>query len=294
VEGLTRGLAGDATAGWSPLVPMQAPKSAWEKPPFFWMPGTGGNVIYFHDLARALHGQGIPSHGLQATGLDGASEPAQSVAEIAAINLRALREVVPRGPYYLGGHSFGGYVAFEMARQLEQDGEQVAQLVILDTPAPKMGTVEPAEAGQNEDWLLEIVFVLESLYGRSLGLTRENLAGLEWEAQLERLNERMRATGIMPPGTETREIRGLVNVYCTQARMTYQPPAGAKVSNLVLLRASEVKGAKDEADSALGWETYCSGVVEVKKVPGNHLTMLTGENAKALAATVARHAKEIA
>ncbi|RKH79827.1 non-ribosomal peptide synthetase, partial [Corallococcus praedator] len=39
-------------------------------------------------------------------------------------------------PYYIGGWSFGGFVAFEMAQQLHKAGEQVALLAILDTPAP--------------------------------------------------------------------------------------------------------------------------------------------------------------
>ncbi|AOX02913.1 hypothetical protein BJP34_28835 [Moorena producens PAL-8-15-08-1] len=59
------------THSWSPLVAIQPQGS---QPPFFCMPGSGGNVVYFHQLARHL-GNEQPFYALQPPSLDGVSEP---------------------------------------------------------------------------------------------------------------------------------------------------------------------------------------------------------------------------
>jgi len=74
-----------------------------------------------------------PIYGVRSQGLGGVSEPLQSVEEMAAFYLKEIREVQPQGPYYLGGYSFGGNVAYEMAQQLAAAGERVALLAIFDT-----------------------------------------------------------------------------------------------------------------------------------------------------------------
>jgi acyl carrier protein len=116
---------------WSPLVAIQPHGS---KPPFFCMPGSGGNVIYFHQLARHL-GTEQPFYALQARGVDGKSAPFTRVEDMADYYLKAIQTVQPQGPYLLGGHSFGVIVAFEMAQQLHRQGQKVARLAILDLPA---------------------------------------------------------------------------------------------------------------------------------------------------------------
>jgi thioesterase domain-containing protein len=108
-------------------------------PPFFCIHGVGGNIVGFRDLGRHM-GPTHPFYGLQARGLDGAHPCMTSVEEMATQYLNDIRTVQPEGPYFLGGYSFGGLVAYEMARQLTAHGEQVAFLALFDT-AP--GQVKP-------------------------------------------------------------------------------------------------------------------------------------------------------
>ncbi|MHC5863447.1 thioesterase domain-containing protein, partial [Nostoc sp.] len=61
--------------------------------------------------------------------------------------IEALRRVQPKGPYFLGGWSFGGWVAFEMAQQLQKSGEEVALLAVLDTLAPIPGNIPSLGSG---------------------------------------------------------------------------------------------------------------------------------------------------
>ncbi len=105
------------------------------KTPFFLVAGMFGNVLNLRHLAHLL-GTDRPFFGLQARGLYGDEAPHGTIVEAAADYIAELRVVQPHGPYLLGGFSGGGITAYEMARQLEADGEEVALLVMLDTPLP--------------------------------------------------------------------------------------------------------------------------------------------------------------
>jgi amino acid adenylation domain-containing protein len=114
---------------WSCLVPIQPQGS---QPPFFCVHGVGGNVVGFRELAR-LMAPDYPFYGFQAQGLDGSRKPFAEIEEMAAHYIREMRGVQPEGPFLLGGYSFGGLVAYEMARQLFAGGEEVALLALFDT-----------------------------------------------------------------------------------------------------------------------------------------------------------------
>ena len=118
----------EAAVPSSCLVPMQ---TSGNRPPFFCVHGGTGHVLNFRDLARHL-GPSQPFYALQAEGLDGSSTLHFRTEDMAAHYLEEIRKVQPSGPYYLGGFSFGGRVAFTMARQLRDMGEEVGLLALLD------------------------------------------------------------------------------------------------------------------------------------------------------------------
>lgn len=103
--------------------------------PFFICAGMFGNILNLRHLALHI-GADRPVYGLQARGLYGDQEPHETFEEMASACLAEIRTIQPQGPYLLGGFSGGGLTAYEIARQLTADGEEVAQLVMLDTPLP--------------------------------------------------------------------------------------------------------------------------------------------------------------
>ncbi|MEK8017496.1 MAG: thioesterase domain-containing protein, partial [Candidatus Parabeggiatoa sp.] len=170
---------------WSPMVAIQPHGS---KPPFFCVPGAGGNVIYLLELAQQL-GQKQPFYGLQAVGLDGEAEPDTRIEDMAARYIREIQTIQPQGPYLLGGHSFGSGVAFEMSQQLQRQGQEVALLAIFDTAAP-----EPLELGtdwEDADWIVDIAHILEQMLGLKLEVSRVALQGLQAEEQLSYLHDKL-------------------------------------------------------------------------------------------------------
>ncbi len=105
--------------------------------PFFCVHGAGGNVLSMRPLAMALPAD-LPVYFLQAKGLDG-SAPFESVEETAQFYVHEIRKIQPHGPYQLGGGCYGGLVAFEMARVLQQLGEPVSALIMIDSFNPAFG-----------------------------------------------------------------------------------------------------------------------------------------------------------
>jgi amino acid adenylation domain-containing protein len=104
-------------------------------PPFFCLHGGGGGAFFVRDIATLVDPD-RPVYGIQAAGFDGVPPPYRPVEELAARYLAEIRAVRPDGPYVLGGLSFGGLVAFEMAQQLVQQGSEPPPVVMLDTHLP--------------------------------------------------------------------------------------------------------------------------------------------------------------
>lgn len=283
----------ESGAPWSPLVPISTSGS---KPGFFCVPGTGGSVVYLRELALALAEHDRPFYAFQAAGLDGRMPPAESIEALAATNVAALLEFQQRGPYLLGGHSFGSWVALEMAHQLTRQGHDVAMLAILDTAAPAERDLSAAAVRNDTQWLAVVGDMLAHMFGKPVDLQLESFAPLDWSAKLDRFAEVMIASGVMPAGADRAEIRGFVNVYRAQALMKYRPAHGYPPVNLVLLRAAEaladyVDGipASMQSDDTWGWREYALERTVVEIVPGDHLTMMTRPHCAALAAALHRH-----
>ncbi|SHH65067.1 type I polyketide synthase [Marivita hallyeonensis] len=106
------------------------------KMPFFLVAGMFGNVLNLRHLAQLL-GTDRPFYGLQAKGLYGDEDPHTSIKDAARDYIAEMKLVQPHGPYFVGGFSGGGITAYEIAHQLERMGDEVAAIVLLDTPLPQ-------------------------------------------------------------------------------------------------------------------------------------------------------------
>jgi thioesterase domain-containing protein len=105
-------------------------------PCFFLVPGTGGRVEGFANLATLLEIP-MPVFAIEARGVDRLSAPDDDIEEMVEHYVNRIQTVQPSGPYFFLGHSFGGMVVFEMARRLINIGETISCLILLDTYLPK-------------------------------------------------------------------------------------------------------------------------------------------------------------
>ena len=117
-----------ASTTWSTIVPL---RPEGNRPPLFFLHGIDGEILFYRDLVRNLDPD-QPVYAIQPRGLDGRESPHTRVEDMAADYVRELRRFQPVGPYLLGGHCFSGVLAYEVARQLEHEGERAALLAVID------------------------------------------------------------------------------------------------------------------------------------------------------------------
>ncbi len=270
---------------WSPLVPLQ-PQGA--KTPFFCIHPVFGVVLPYYELTSYL-GKNQPFYALQPYGLDGSQPPLNSIAGMATYYIKALRQVQPKGAYQLGGWSFGGLVAFEMAQQLHQAGEKVSLLAILDTLAP-------IPNNQPSLWdSLKFLFatVPQSIYpylldywelicdSATIPHTLEQIIAPHW---WDNLLKNATLTHLFPQETRLRmldelTIERIMRIFWanSQATVNYSPQKypGA----IALFKSNE---PLTTTDRTLGWSQLTNSVV-LHPIPGNHLTMLKTPNVQVLA-----------
>jgi amino acid adenylation domain-containing protein len=255
---------------WSSLVAIQ-PNGT--QAPLFCVPGVGGNVVYFYELAHHL-GPDQPFYGLQAVGLDGKSAPLSSIEEMAAHYLKELQTIQPQGPYLLGGHSFGGLVAFEMSLQLQKQGHEVAFLGIFDSMAPPYN----AQSVEETQWLNQIAQFIERELGQKLAFNYDRLQSLDTEAQLDYLFNQLKQAGSTRENTTKTQLRGLINVFKANRQIHYAP-VGITKTPITLFKAEQ-----SDVFENWGWEKFSENGVSVQVVPGDHFSMMRKPQVQILAA----------
>lgn len=124
---------------WDSLVPI---KPLGDKMPLYIVHGAGLNVLLFNTLAMNMDAN-QPVYGLQARGMNGIDEPFNRMEDIAAHYITEILAQNPVGPYALAGYSFGGIIAFEMAKQLDKMGKKVNMLAMFDTYAYQSDYFDP-------------------------------------------------------------------------------------------------------------------------------------------------------
>ncbi|WNG58276.1 amino acid adenylation domain-containing protein [Archangium gephyra] len=257
--------------------------------PVFWVHPVGGNVLCYAELARHL-GTGRPFHALQATGLDGSEAPLTTVEDMARRYVEQVRAVQPEGPYLLGGWSLGGTVAYEMARELRRQGQEVALLVLLDSFAPAaQPTLEPDSA----TLLAGFAADLARSAGREPSLTPESLTGLSPEEQLRALWTQACETGLLPPGTGQEELRVLLEVARANLRAVAGYDPEPYEGRMLLLRARDARRGAN-VDATHGWGRLSSSGLIVEHIPGDHHGVLRAPHVHELAERLTRWLAEAA
>ncbi len=274
-------------AGGGPLVVLQPEGS---EPPFYCVHPAGGGVQCYVALAAHL-GTGQPFHALQAREMEDESlTPQTSIEEMAATYVEAMRQVQPNGPYRLGGWSYGGLVAFEMAQQLTRAGERVTLLALIDATLPAGdATSDPSSA----ELIVDLVASLHPVATEPI-LTVAELEGQSLEDQLGRAGEALRRAGAAGPGADLAVLRqrwdGLLAR--RQARQSYR--ARPYPGPIVLFRPEETfRGPAPETssgheDPTRFWSGLALGGIDVLRVPGRHEAMCLEPHVRSLAAALAR------
>lgn len=269
---------GGARAAFDPLVPI---RPGGDGRPLFFVHPMGGNVLCYVRFAKHLP-PGRPFYALQAAGVDAGTEPLRSVEEIAAGYVERIRRVQPEGPYLIGGWSFGGFVAFEMARQLRAAGQEVRRLILLDTTA-----LNPGRRLRTSDDALLSWFFWELLWLQRGGDSPEEVipAGLTTlEEKFAFIADLAVAEGVLPAGATGAVVHRLFQVYEANWRAAFAYRPDVVDQDMVLIHATEpLPEVLDTMHTAIqslhrdpsnGWRERTRGELTVIDVPGDHLSIM--------------------
>ncbi|MEI9991933.1 MAG: alpha/beta fold hydrolase [Rhizomicrobium sp.] len=262
-------------AEFSPLVPIKDGMGI----PLFIVHGLGGNVMELFAAGRRIAGD-APVYAIQARGVDGRETPATAIAAMADDYIAEILKLCPHGAFHLAGYSSGGLIAFEMARLLARAGEPPASLTLIDAQTSA------------ENWPFAVWLGLLSRraahHARALRAipTGERLryartAALSFGHKLLLRLGLEQAAAEQVPGLRIPSALQAVADATTIAIAHYAPGFYNGPVHLIVPRIPDPQ----RPDPALLWRDRCAAMT-VSVVPGDHRSMVRGENAARLAAVL--------
>ncbi len=232
-------------------------RSNGDRPPLFCIHGGGGHVFFYQGLCKHLP-EDQPVYSIQPPGIDGIQTKLKSVEAMATRYIQDIKQVQTKGPYYLLGTCFSNSVALEMAKQLEEQGEEIARLFIIDSaPVHLFGNDQNGKSktfARFYDMLKRGDFsrIKSKLKRRLTNQQKETIAIKKTETASEK---NLRLT-----------VDSLNQVY---ADYHWKPFSG----KIHFIRSSEFQKRRDKAYHLTQWNKLAKGGLEVHVVDGHHFTL---------------------
>jgi thioesterase domain-containing protein len=269
----------------SPLIPLQL--GHHNTPPMICIPGAGASVTSFMELAEHLD-DGRPIFGLQPRGMDDLFLPHTTVVSAAEYYLRAINDLHPGIPVHLLGHSFGGWVAFEMALQSLNGRQPVLSIAITDSDSPADDELVGRQY-DDVDVLVEWVDALHLLSKKVVGIKREDFSSRNESDRRIFIHRIMVDSGLMPKHSRPDSLRGPLRTFAASLR-THYTPSGIYTEPASLILADDPRRDHSSNESRREqvvnrWRNWIPNLV-YSQATGNHLTMLKSPHANSLSKMV--------
>ncbi|MBS1530395.1 MAG: non-ribosomal peptide synthetase, partial [Bacteroidetes bacterium] len=245
---------------WRSIVPIRPNGS---KTPVYIVHGAGLNVLTFNDLAQYVDPD-QPVFGLQGIGLDGEDVSVDSIESIAKYYVDEVVKHNPDGPYAIAGYSIGGFIAVEMARQLEAMGKAIKMLAIFDTDADN--------AREREPWHIIMPKVAKRYLPKFMG-GKKSLGKQLVYVFNNKLTAVKGKLGIAKK-TESDEYYALLDSVIRRYFKALGNHKLEPVNHTIHLFKADFNDHYNDDEVFLGWKKYTTKEVKRYAVPGNHLTMM--------------------
>ncbi|MFG3426536.1 amino acid adenylation domain-containing protein [Streptomyces californicus] len=244
----------------NPLATLLPLRARGTLPPLFCIHPAGGLAWAYAGLLPHLDND-RPVYGLQTPNLDGTRPFPDSIEAMAAVYVAELRSVQPQGPYHLFGWSFGGNVVQEVAVQLQEAGEEVALLTILD--AFPLAPLDDLDSASRDT-------VFRALLS-NMGVGQEALEG-NGPVEAVAVRDQFRANGSPLGALEPATIDAMVDNFAGQARLMRRYTPRVFHGPALFFTATEGRPA-NTFDLSL-WDPYITGPVENHDVACAHAQMM--------------------
>lgn len=260
------------------LIPL---KRTGSLPPFFCVHPSGGTVFRYRALAQHMHKE-QSFYGLQAPGFEHGEEPFTDLVAMARAYINAIQQIDPVGPYYLGGWSLGGVVAYEMACQLQAKGYQVNLLCIIDVD-PDLSPYQIKQAKK----LLRLTKEIQTVDN----LLPLQIKQLRLSEQVDFLtNTEYQDRGQVVDAERFLTYLKVLSAHA-KARLAYQMKTyNQKMAVFRARNQSVLEQAKyapwqifmhntifksPKVENAIAqWRTYCTNTIDFYEVPGDHMSIM--------------------
>lgn len=267
-----------ASVQTTPLIPIRIAQSGF--PPLFLVHPVGGGVVAYNDLAKYLRAdQSVYALQNLDSGDKSRREPLR-VEEMAAHYIGAIKTVQPSGPYYLGGSSMGGAIAFEMAVQLKAQDNEIALVAMLDTPARITAHME-GHAGHSA-FAVELLMLASIIAAGQKKELQVSLGDLEKMEEVEQINvvlQKLQQQQIVSAAVSAASFKDALMAFTSNMNAFERYVPRTYDGRIVLLRATELSADMRESagdiayDPTFGWQVHCGQPVIVHFVPGDHVQM---------------------
>ncbi|NEO43945.1 MAG: amino acid adenylation domain-containing protein [Moorea sp. SIO4A3] len=263
---------------WSPIVPFRV---TGNQSPLFCVHAGGGSAFVYTQLANYLDAD-QPLYGIDARGLQ-EGEPHDRVEEMASYYLEALQAIQPQSPYHLLGWCFGGLVAFEIAQQLQRQGQTVAFLGLLDIP--DYFTLKDQKFPElPDDDALQFI----AMFDKDLVYCKQSLQTLPPTEHFPYVLEEAKRLNFIPATFGIPEALNLIKVSKAhkQAIEHYSYQMQQYPDTITLLQARN--GIAEDFEHPLqGWSQLAK-TIKFHWIPGNHYNILLPPHVQFLGTTIQR------
>ena len=254
-----------------PLVTLQEEHN--DLAPILCVPGAGGSVANFLSLVNALKTD-RSVYGFQPRGLDGVHAPHDSVSSAAECYVRAFDAAWENKAVNLLGHSFGGWIVFDMAEKFLAMGRKVESLIIVDSDAPDKSDATAKHLDEVEI-LLKFINIVEQMVEQPIQINESELRSSSKAGCREIIHQRMVKFGLFPKQSNADVLTGIIQTFSSCLRISYIPKqVYPYLTHLVLMNEPKLdaeQNKKKHLKCVEGWRLWAPNLV-VWYSPGNHMT----------------------
>jgi len=250
--------------------------------PLFCVHPIGGGILCYRELASCL-GPAHPVYGIKALGLHGETDPLTSIEEIAEHHLHRLLEIQNKGPFFLVGWSAGGLIAFEIARQLEQQHQKVGLVGLIDTFPPLSDGEWRGYDVERVEWI-SFLTIMEIPIDPEMLSKRHPFWQKSEAGKQEAILAIAKVHGVMPSGLTSDEFVTMIKVFQANMHALQHYRVSSIDSNIALFQAIDpnIRSTLSKISTRLAlfgaarfWDRHSATGCEVVKIRGNHGSIMS-------------------
>ncbi|MER7786905.1 non-ribosomal peptide synthetase [Streptomyces sp. NPDC097640] len=278
---LTAGEGADGDSAYDPLVPLQVTGDG--TPLFCVHPGLG-EVLVFVNLAKYFTGE-RPFYALRARGFGQGETHFGSFADMVSTYVEAIRRAQPSGPYAVAGYSYGAAVAFEIAKRLEADGDEVDFVGVFNLPPRISGRMNEITF---TDGAINLALFLELIKPADIEGLTATLRPLPEADQLAHLIDHAPKRRLTELDLTLKRFADWVQLAQSMVHLgrAYEP--SGTVGQVKVFYCTPLRGTKQEwLDNQLrDWDEFTRHPNTYIEVDGEHYTLMSPQHVHTFQATL--------